>query len=470
MAKKKIIFLGAGGILAAVVLFFVFGGGVSGGSLLVGQISGIFQDLFGRPKPDRVIWLDQEKNSEEFSSAALNQPVAKKNSGEKSAPVVFCSFDNFSKSAANGLLINEIAWMGNADNSSAEWAELKNNDSAALAVGGYQLIDKAAQIQFIFPKGLVLPPNSFYVLARENQGVKANAFYGGILGNNGEGLRLFNNNCELIDGVLAEKNWPAGDNENRKTMERTAAGSWQTSAIVGGTPGRENSVSISAASLPAASSAPIALKNPAPVAIKPAEKIQTPPVQNQPPAPQAPQNNPAPDDQNQSPAQQPPAPEPAPMPEPEPETPPAVVLAPVLISEIMVGKDGNSNYEFVELYNPNNESFVLTGWSLKKKNSNGNETALVTAGRLEGMAVPANGHFLLANEEGYDGAVVADIGWPKSYTLAYANNAIVLYDSNNQKITEVGWSEIAKDKSYERRSPDTNDFFVQDSPNPQNSR
>ncbi|HOI60266.1 MAG TPA: DUF333 domain-containing protein, partial [Candidatus Pacearchaeota archaeon] len=57
-----------------------------------------------------------------------------------------------------------------------------------------------------------------------------------------ESLRLFNQNCKLVDGVLANPNWPAGDSLNKKSMERKSDLSWRTySGDSFGTPKAQNS-------------------------------------------------------------------------------------------------------------------------------------------------------------------------------------------------------------------------------------
>ncbi|MDP1706783.1 MAG: lamin tail domain-containing protein [bacterium] len=444
MDRKRKIFLSGAVFFTVVVLLFVFRGQIGGDFVFTSQLKGIFQELFSREKPDRVIWLnDSSSSSSGYFLTKENSSVSPK---EKLLTIKYCSFSQISKSLAGSAAINEIAWMGNVANSNAEWLELKNISGSQLSLVGYQLIDKAEQIKFIFSKDVILPAGGFYVLARENQGINAEAFYSGALSNNNEGLRLFDKDCNLIDSVLAEKEWPGGDNESKKTMERDAAGLWQTSLIVGGTSGRENS---EPTVLPALIVKEESKSDPAPVLES--NQSEAPIVSNNQiisePAPERP-----PVEQVQ---------------QPQPQQ--SVVLKPILVSEIMVGKDGDANYEFIELYNPNNSAFSLTGWSLKKKNSNSNESALVTAGRLEGRSVPARGYFLLANEEGYFGSPAADIGWPKSYTLAYTNNFVVIYNADGQRVEEIGWSEILKDKSYERRSANSGDFFIQNSPNPQNS-
>lgn len=141
----------------------------------------------------------------------------------------------------------------------------------------------------------------------------------------------------------------------------------------------------------------------------------------------------------------------------------------ILISEIMAGAEGNSSYEFIELFNPTANPIDLTGWSIKKKSSSGSESTLVTTNRLKGKIIHSNKYFLLANEGGYDGQVAVDVFWPKSYTLAYTNNSIVIYNFNNELVEEVSWTEIPKDQSIERESFDDNKFKTQSNPNPQNS-
>lgn len=141
----------------------------------------------------------------------------------------------------------------------------------------------------------------------------------------------------------------------------------------------------------------------------------------------------------------------------------------ILISEIMVGMEGNVDYEFIELFNPTSQSIDLTGWSIKKKSSTGSESTLVSSSRLEGKIIPANKYYLFANEGGYSGSVSPDVFWPKSYTLAYSNNSVIIYNANNELIEEVAWTEIQKGHSIERVSWDSNEFKIQLTPNPQNS-
>lgn len=144
----------------------------------------------------------------------------------------------------------------------------------------------------------------------------------------------------------------------------------------------------------------------------------------------------------------------------------------IIISEVLAGVDGNLNYEFIELYNPNSNAVDLIGWSIKKRSSTGKETTLVSASRFDGKKIMPKKYFLLANEGGYNGVVQSDIVWPKSYALAYKNNAIILYNANGEAIEDIGWDEIAKGQSLERvfngNDWDKGEFKIQNNPNPQN--
>lgn len=145
------------------------------------------------------------------------------------------------------------------------------------------------------------------------------------------------------------------------------------------------------------------------------------------------------------------------------------------ISEILVGIDGNVNYEFIELYNSNDVAIDLTGYSIKKRSSTGNESPLVSASRFDGKKIMPNKYFLLVNEGGYSGVVQSDIVWPKSYILAYKNNAVILYNANGEVIEDIGWDEIAKGQSLERVFSDNvswikGEFKIQNTPTPQNSQ
>jgi DNA/RNA endonuclease YhcR with UshA esterase domain len=135
-----------------------------------------------------------------------------------------------------------------------------------------------------------------------------------------------------------------------------------------------------------------------------------------------------------------------------PNTANATEVGDIIINEIMAGKGGVADWEFIELYNPTSNDVNLNDWAVKKKSSTGSEEPLVTASRLQGKIIVAGGYFLLANQGGYGGDAIVDVSWPKSYTLAYKSNAIVLYNNTGVIINEVSWVEIIEGYSWERKS------------------
>lgn len=141
----------------------------------------------------------------------------------------------------------------------------------------------------------------------------------------------------------------------------------------------------------------------------------------------------------------------------------------ILISEIMAGAEGNANYEFIEIYNVGSAAVDLTGWSIKKKSSTGSESSLVATSRLSGKVIQSNHYFLFGNGAGYQGNVPLDVAWP-SYTLAYKNNAVVVYNSSGNKVEELTWTEIPAGQSLVRNGWANNQFTLTGSPTPQNSQ
>lgn len=137
--------------------------------------------------------------------------------------------------------------------------------------------------------------------------------------------------------------------------------------------------------------------------------------------------------------------EPAPAVEPPPPVP--VPVAPIQITEVTAGTEVSSDDEFIELYNPNSVAIDLSDYSIKKKTSSGSESTLVSSARLQGKSIPAGKHFLISHDEGYAGSVTPDATWAKSNSLAYTNNAVILYSATGAKVSEVSWTEIEKGRS-----------------------
>ena len=119
-------------------------------------------------------------------------------------------------------LINEVIWMGTANSVNDEWIELKNIWGISLDLTGWQLLDKDQQIKIIFSEKDVIPANGFYLLERTNDdsapNVSADLIYTGALNNTDEALYLFNADCQLEDEVVANLDWPAGNNIEKDNL------------------------------------------------------------------------------------------------------------------------------------------------------------------------------------------------------------------------------------------------------------
>lgn len=521
-----------------------------------------------------------------------------------------CAVKSSEKPLHESVIVNEIAWMGTTDGANNEWIELRNVSNEKASIGGWTLQDKDTQINLVFPAQVALAPRGFYVLARDGANIPeidADMVYSGSLRNSDETLSLFDSGCRLQDEVIALDDWPAGDNKEKKTMERGTDLSWHTSQAVHGTPWKENSQATITMTMTmtttstATTSANIVVNTPkvctstanniplhtvlinevawagtaadktshewielrnttgdkvnlngwkftnkdeninvvfdtndfvdiysyyllertdddAVLGIE-ADKIFVSAVRNSdeflrlidnrcnmidevvaengnwkewpagtaspdyrtaersadltwhtysgsgtnsifgtPRADNSPVIVSSGSFSNDSGSSPPP---PSPL--------PPLKSGPILISEIMVGIDGNADYEFVEIYNPNSFDITLTEWTMKKKSSSGSESTLVAASRFENKIIKTGKYLLLAQDGGYTGSIIPDIKWPSSYSLAYTNNTVEIFNADGTKIDEIIWTEIPKGKSFERDSWTGNQFYVQDAPNPQNS-
>ena len=113
-----------------------------------------------------------------------------------------------------------------------------------INLAGWQILDKEGKIKIIFTTSTI-PVEGFFLLERTNDEtvseIRADLIYTGSLSNSNEALYFFDENCRLQDEVLANPDWPAGDNSSKRTMERKSNFDWQTSLNPGGTPKSKNS-------------------------------------------------------------------------------------------------------------------------------------------------------------------------------------------------------------------------------------
>ncbi|MFA5232348.1 MAG: lamin tail domain-containing protein [Candidatus Paceibacterota bacterium] len=220
-----------------------------------------YADMFGTPKqengPKKIEdekSIETEPPEEESSNSNSNGNNNNNSGGIGGATINYCSQSNLSNPILSPIIINEVAWMGTQFGSSDEWIELKNISGADVNLNNWQLLDKDNQIKVVFDASDIVPANGFYLLERTDDtsvpNMLFNRIYSGALSDANESLRLFNSGCELVDEAKAEENWPAGDKDNKKTMERNGdLNGWHAYSLSApdeisglfGTPKRENS-------------------------------------------------------------------------------------------------------------------------------------------------------------------------------------------------------------------------------------
>ncbi|KKU94659.1 MAG: hypothetical protein UY24_C0011G0015 [Parcubacteria group bacterium GW2011_GWA1_48_11b] len=295
-------------------------------------------------KPDNAVALASVADAVNQASVAETP---------KAAPFQFCSFSTAKTPTHQNLIINEVAWMGSANSANDEWIELKNISGEEIDLSGWQVIDLGEQIKIQLSGKL--PAGGFYLLERTDDssvpGPSADQIYVGALSNAGEGLRLFNKNCDLADEVFASPDWPAGDNAYKKTMERAADFSWRNYNGDGsGTPKAENSPGTA----PVNNGGGGANQN---TANQPVVSQTEPPAEQQ---------------QSSSATSEPPK---------------------VLISEILFDADGSDvGKEFIELYNAGGQAADISGWSIQHVSPSG----AVTKKNFEaGDAIAPKSFFLI---------------------------------------------------------------------------
>src|SRR6185437_15624418 len=129
------------------------------------------------------------------------------------------------------VLINEVAWMGSADNANAEWIELTSTDSTPTDLTGWKITSSTGAPSIILAGSI--RANGFFLLERTSDAtvpsVTADQIYSGALSNSGATLTLTDANGNQVDQVVGGDNWSSigGDNATKDTAQHTATG-WVT--------------------------------------------------------------------------------------------------------------------------------------------------------------------------------------------------------------------------------------------------
>jgi len=348
---------------------------------------------------ERVAQQKQQKttdNSQQITTN-LNSAVSASSAGlsgvgQGEATFKQCVYNVSQAPKREKLILNEVAWMGGPLSANDEWLEVKNISGGELDISGWQVLDKSEQIKITFPAGTKLAADGLMLLERTDDdsvpGVAADAIYTGALSNVDEGLRLFDKDCALVDEVLANPDWPAGESTARKTMERSADLSWHTYSRSGeslggqtimGTPKKENSASSSDGG------------------------GSNPPAQPESPAPLK-----------------------------------------ILISEMQTtGGTGQADNEFIELYNPNDLAIDLSALPLKLHIRNSSGTDNHKPLTFINTTIPGKGYFLVGPASGYTGTAALDATYSASSGNKLVNNGGAYISKSASADTEVldkvGW-------------------------------
>jgi uncharacterized protein (TIGR03437 family) len=131
-----------------------------------------------------------------------------------------------------------------------------------------------------------------------------------------------------------------------------------------------------------------------------------------------------------------PSPSPSPSQSPTPMSSPTPQLsAQIVISEFRTRGPGGASDEFVELYNRSGSSVDLSAWKLKGSSGSGTITNRLTF--PAGTIIESRRHLLLANGNGYSGAVTPDL----TFTNGFANDGgVALSLPDDFVVDQVGLS------------------------------
>jgi len=264
--------------------------------------------------------------------------------GNIQTAINFCSQTNLITPPLKIVLLNEIAWAGSEcpnrrECSNNEWIELYNPGTTTVSLAGWQLLDKEKDIKIIFNEKDNIPAKGYFLAMRGKTNfipeIQVDKFYTGAMNNLDETIRLFDNNCVLVDEVIAETDWKniGGNATDHRTAERTFNG-WQTFAgaigAIMGTPRAENSKVSSVVTITISENR----------------------------------------DSNK--------------------------LLEILISEIRLFP---TSQRFIELYNPNDSDINLTGWYIQRKMATAlTFGSLVSKTHFENRIIPAKGFLVIARE------------------------------------------------------------------------
>lgn len=399
-------------------------------------------DMSGKPPPAPV----SPKN---VSAAAMPAPAPPAGGARTlsqnitpTPPAAECVWETSGQPVLRPVIINEINWVGAAGDSADEWLELKNVSETAADINGWQIVSESGNVKLRFKENSSVGPGRFLLLERGKE-------YRGALRNENDGLRLFNAACGLMDEALAHPSWPAGNNQEKRSAERSADLSWHDGAPH--SPGAENSPAVVSSGGSEGSGG------------AGGQLLSEQPIQPETPA--------SPPSQSSSTA------------------PNSGAARPVLISEILFDADGSDDSkEFIELYNPGNSPADLSSWTIQHQSASG---SLSKKNFEKGNSIAPKSFFLiwLGNDNRADlpwlsgslnnsAATISIVNGSSTVdSLEYSSGAFVLFkpgqtlerraDRDSRCLSAGGEGEFFGNGC----DTDTiSDWEIRQTPNPQNSR
>lgn len=353
-------------------------------------LTSVFHDIFGSgvaPEPILIPYKEDGPGKEgDIPVAEINSTVSTPKAPQ-ATPKKTCPFET-EEIVEGSIKLSEVAWMGTEASSEAEWMELANMGETDESLSGWRLLASNGTFVITFNSRSVIPAKGVFILERKDDSSLPTTIAGQIFDG-----RLSNGGVHLR----------LFDEHCRLRDELDSTSGWNK---LGGDTITKRTAERDLVSLAWHSSLLPQGTPGVPFFSDGAEKVAS--VND------------------------------GTIPHPS-----------VFIREVMVGKEGNAGYEFVELFNPGQESVKLSDWSLKKISGTGAESSLVSAALLADTVIAPAGILLLAGVN-YDGQPAATVTWPKSYSLAYKSNGLVLYGPNGAIMDKFSWSEIDPGRSEGR--------------------
>lgn len=155
--------------------------------------------------------------------------------------------------AQNEIIVNEIMYNPEGADTDKEWLEIKNLTDQDIDITGYKLNDGSSHVLNIPPKNggrgeLILPANGLLIIAQNAEWFLDN--YSNIDGsvidssfslkNTSGNISLLNPEGESLATIQYNSDWGGnGDGTSLVNIDSK----WQSSSSLGGSPGRENTIS-----------------------------------------------------------------------------------------------------------------------------------------------------------------------------------------------------------------------------------